>query len=685
MKAPALILIFLLGATRAVAQSPEPPASAVETAESAEPAKPAEPAELSLISTDVREVLRSDEPSGYLNVRLDRTSLAGDAVTEDRESVSGQLDLVHSMRGWTFLSGAAAVDRRAPVWRRADTRLVRDDEDRLIRWTVGDFTVGTRGFQAAEALGGLSFRRELSIRPERTAVRLGDDEIFLKRDSTVEVLVDGAAFARLNLSAGRFRLRELPVLTGLSRVTLKIRDDLGQTETIEIDLLSDADVLEAGEHEFGYHIGFPWRENGADRAYDTSGAYSSFYHRYGWSDRTSVGMNLQNYFYRIMGGIEVSRLGSWGVATADVAGSDVIGVRGFSARLRWHGLDRFEGIAPGWRAAAEIRKQTDTFFAVDPSALIPLPFEDAAEIQLSKLFGRGWVAGFGERLERGFGEGQDRRIDRASLSIPLTPSARLEFGYRRTDAATDTEDGLIVLHWSDVPGRFSASASHLTVAGVKSGGFTVARNDDGAGDDWRAAATVRQTDSENSAANVEAARLFPRGELRVDHRSARVAGSRSDETSIGASTAVAWAGGRAAWSAPVDDAFALSRGRAVPLTSHATADVDDGAGIRRVRPGYRQGVLVEPGERIAVRGQLLRADGSPLALVSGAVLDAEKRPVDDAFFTDREGRFLIENAAPGESSIVLDGSGRTFRFSVPRGSAADVDLGVVTAGEEEAP
>ena len=115
----------------------------------------------------------------------------------------------------------------------------------------------TQGFQSAIPLGGFSATRDFTIQPYRTTRPVNRTQIFLNRPSTVEVFVNGGFVSRMQLPAGPVDFKDFPLAAGLNDLTVKVTDDLGQTETIHLSLLFDAQLLSVGLNQFSYAIGYP--------------------------------------------------------------------------------------------------------------------------------------------------------------------------------------------------------------------------------------------------------------------------------------------------------------------------------------------------------------------------------------------------------------------------------------------
>src|SRR3546814_4593837 len=72
------------------------------------------------------------------------------------------------------------------------TRFIYDDVDSVLRWTAGDMLTRGEGFQASLPLAGLSVQRSYGLLQPYQSVRpTGRQSFFLRRPSTVEVMVNG--------------------------------------------------------------------------------------------------------------------------------------------------------------------------------------------------------------------------------------------------------------------------------------------------------------------------------------------------------------------------------------------------------------------------------------------------------------------------------------------------------------
>lgn len=673
---------------------------------------------------DTTMPMRPALPSGYLGLRLNQGFQYESSLSADSKlPLGGRVDFVHQNSGFVLESGGIYTEHSEHPWVRQDTRVVFDNEREMLRYQLGDLSPRTRGFQAATPLGGFSMHREFAIQPERTATRISASEILLKRASLVEIRVNGTLFTQLRLPSGRFNLREIPLLAGQNRISVKVRDDFGEEETFEFDLVFDALVLGAGEHEFAYQAGAPSKPSGSDRIYDSQAAFLSLFHRMGVSDSLTFGTNFQNYTYRYLLGVESVKATSWALFGADLAASRVLDVGGVAGRVRLQTLDRIGD----WEAPARLllshEEISENFYPVMVVSPAPNEIQKRTEAQLSKSFGPSVSAGVGAGWESAFIGAQDRRSWRANLITSITRRLRVEFSFSRTEIPQKDDRGLATLTWNDEPGRYSVSAYHDNLGNTSN--VTLNRSNLQPSRDFRGHLS-HQKDDDGRLTSFGAEYLASRGSLRLDHLasvSTDVTKTRSQTTHLGLNTGVVWVGGEWALSEPVSDSFVLiaaenfpedqvlkvnpngeyalaelgPRPRAVlkDLSSYSKFGVNldstslpPGYLLDReyylVQPSYRSGLLItlDLTRKILVRGRLLGPDGQAVGLTAGEILDEQERLVDNDFFTNRGGQFFIEGLEPGTYWIAVDRSDlKRVKLTVPSDRGQTLDLGQIRMEE----
>lgn len=295
--------------------------------------------------------LKSAPWSGYFNLRGSETfsyysgSTTSSSQTSKREPFLANGLLVANYKKLALQNEMDFLEHREVPVTRQSTQLVYDVESELLRATAGDLNFQTAGFQMSRSLGGVSLVKETTIEPSRFFGSSRDGQIFLKRQSEVEVKVNGAIIKRVILPAGTHNLKDFPLTPGANNVEFRIKDDLGQIELIQVPMLYDLHLLQVGLHQYGYATGFVSSNSSAGRktyAVDR-GVFSSF-HRYGVTNYWTPGANFQIDSSGAMFGLEnrlLSSVGYWSLDTAQSNQKNFTDSLGESSamRLRYESLE----------------------------------------------------------------------------------------------------------------------------------------------------------------------------------------------------------------------------------------------------------------------------------------------------------------------------------------------------------
>ncbi len=662
--------------------------------------------DLNFVEFENQKYLRPHEHSGYLNLRTQQSWQYGSDIENKRRGMTGNVELVENVRGFVLESSADFQEDGTDKWRRQDTRLRHDDEENMIRYTLGDLTLRSVGFQISPSLAGMAGSREFSIQPYKTLTPLSSTEIIIKRSSIVEIYVNGLLFSQLRLSPGVFNIRDFPLASGQSSVRIKVKDDLGQEEVYDFSLLYENSLLAKGMQEFSYAAGLPWQVSGEDRAYDDKAVFVSLFHRHGISDQLTLGLNYQSYYSQLLLGGEVSGVSPWGYLSLQVAqGSESSQNVGYAQRLTYRSLDKIMGHQMPVLFMLEAENQDRDFRPVvaGMSSLDPQRYLRRYDGQANYRFASSWLLGIGAGTLQ-FANQEDQRIYRGNLMIPLRRQMRVEIAYNKTVQSEEEDRVLLSFFWNESQGLHSASAYHDSLE--KTTNLTVHRNNRYQYDDYRWNASVQNSDSRNFR-SISGEYLTQPASVRLDHFNYDQNGQQSNVTSLGLNTGIAWVGTRAAFTQPVSDSFVLihsdhlDKGQALminPTGDRGQAQLgprktvvlrDQSAYYRNTlnvdstslpvgylmdqefygtQLTYRSGLLLDLKitKKVMVKGQVLLPSGDPLIYAAGDVFDVQGNLVDNSFFTNKEGRFLIEGLAPGTYKVMTDRTGLGgFVFEVP--------------------
>lgn len=105
--------------------------------------------------------------------------------------------------------------------------------------------------------------------------------ITLLRTSTIEIYInDSLAQTRRTLAPGSYILDDIPYIYGKNDVKIKIIDDTGREEFINMDLFFDSSFIRKGNYTFDIYIGYP-EVNRRDGRYDRKNLIVAANVRYG--------------------------------------------------------------------------------------------------------------------------------------------------------------------------------------------------------------------------------------------------------------------------------------------------------------------------------------------------------------------------------------------------------------------
>lgn len=648
--------------------------------------------DLNFIEIGEQKYLRPGGHSGYINLRTQQSYQYGNSVSDEKLPLTGHVDFVENINGFVFESMADYNEFSPYPWKRQDTRFRYDDEERMIRYTLGDLTVGSRGFQLAPNIAGLSVVREFAIQPYKTLRSLSNTEIAIKRPSIVEVYVNGFLFSQIRLNPGIFNIRDFPLATGQNSVKVKIRDDLGQEEVFDFSVLYENTLLGKDVHEFSYALGMPWSESGGDRAYNSNAWLGSLYHRVGLSDEVTFGVNYQNYSSQSLTGLELSGISSIGYFSAEAAyGISSSQKEGYAERLRYRSLDRMFGKDVPVVVALEAENRDAQFLPVSALDFGVLNYLRRYDAQVNWRLSHSWLFGAGAGyLEMPVQE--DQKVYRANFIVPLSTQARMELSYNKT-VQNGTEDrGFISFYWNESQGKYSASAYYDSLQ--KSSNLSLSRNNIYKYDDYRVTASVSNTESTNSG-SLWAEYLAQPFAARLEHYSTAQNGQEVHTTGVGLNTGFAWVGTHGAFTQPINDSFVLVHSDLIPQGQSLIINPTGEKGEAQLGPRhttvvrdqtsyykntvnldstslpvgylldkeyygtqltYRSGVLIDLHLRkqVMVKGRLVDSRGEPLPYFAGDILNTQGHLVDNNFFTNKDGGFLIEGLDPGVYKVVTD-------------------------------
>jgi len=174
-------------------------------------------------------------------------------------------------------------------------RLVKDDEDNQIRYTIGDiFLPNQYRMSYREALGvTIEKKFEMGRDFAQNSSRVNSYEFFLKNSSRVEIYINDRLDKSLHLKAGTHNLYDLGIPNGLNQIKLKIIEDNGKIEFISFDDFSYSEILKQGTIKYGLGVGVSSKREDNKFIYDKQEKLISAYIDYGLFNSITTKCGIQ--------------------------------------------------------------------------------------------------------------------------------------------------------------------------------------------------------------------------------------------------------------------------------------------------------------------------------------------------------------------------------------------------------
>jgi outer membrane usher protein len=620
---------------------------------------------------------------------------------------------------------------------RDDARLTYDDTTHLVRYELGDLSIGRRSYQLSPNIAGISAAREFRINPYYQYRTQGEQGFELPEAARVEVLINGAPIRTFNLQAGRYLLSDLPlVASAYNDIELRIVSATGETRTLSFPAFTDIDLLQPGLTEFAVNLGVPYKDEDGVRVYDTHDFNVLGFARRGLTHTLTAGVSLEaNKDIALVGG-EISwasPIGSFMIDGNIDARNPGMDTSRLQLRYMWRTADTLN--ATQFDATVLLTgkdyRTLDTLMSGGPvstfyaQARLGTTLSEDLRVQIGGTYekvrdpvvGTRWTAGatllkqigpasLGANLDYQKDRNRSEMVGRLTLFVPLGRGTLSSNFSTRNDAAR-------------------IDYNRTVSAGVGSLGWNVGAE--------RTDTSNRQYARANYIAN--------RFELSAEQRRTEARGSTDMRTSFTLGTALVMADGAVAWSRPVTNSFAIVEnasgdktrlaieprtglfGNGMKYSAYADAlgsgvvpdlpayyirpidvsptDMESGVNgeIFQLKPGFRSGYHLKVGQggsSVSVLANLVDRDGDPVSMVPGEIRESGSK--DDApvqMFTNPAGRFFIEGMKPGatyEALINTPAGPARFEFEVPKDAKGvwrrentiqlDIDLPKSEAKEE---
>lgn len=217
--------------------------------------------------------------------------------------------------------------------RRLDTTYTRANPQLLERLRGGDLLTGGVAWSRTVRVAGVQWATDFSTRPDLVTSPTPQLSGAAAVPSTVDVLVNGVRQLSEPVPAGRFEVRQLPIVNGLGEVSVVVRDALGRESVQSLSFYGANTQLARGISAYAFDAGLIRRGYATDQD-RYRGAAASATWRHGATDAVTVEGHAEATRGTLVSGAGANvNLGSLGLVGAALAGSLGDGQRGVLTRI----------------------------------------------------------------------------------------------------------------------------------------------------------------------------------------------------------------------------------------------------------------------------------------------------------------------------------------------------------------
>ncbi len=657
--------------------------------------------------------------SAYVNLSAAQDFRTGLPSNNGRQPMALNMTGAANVKSLVIEGGANYQESAKRRWVRNDLRLVKDWQEKAVRFSFGDLSYSTGGLQSAPAVGGFSMARNFSLRPYDVVQSSGTANFVLETESRVEFYVNGQFIEAKDLPAGPHRLSDFPVSTGANDITLRIRDKFGKVKEILIPFFYSSTLLGEGVNSFSYNVGYLTENRQGVHHYNTKIPVYSMNHSYGLTSEATVGVNAQGSKHQTQVGGEAlfaTLLGNFQFrgAASQSKGNDpktlieLPSKRGYASTIQYDLLgakdDRGRALTLQWA------KYTSAFTSL--GQLIPV---NPITHRFTGRYSQEIYDGLYGALSGAYALRRDGTGRENSQTISLNRSfehgltATMDLTRARQPRAKLDERLMVGIRWSIPNSSHTLSGDYQSQHHAKRVRWNYGSSG-GVGSFASTASLMHQEGTHGGDASLSYTANRAQGSVLYERTNPDHAPS-GDRTSLNLSTALVFADGHVAVSRPVSDSFVIVAPHAtladkevrvnpsgdryaakndilgaavVPdvLAYNVNSVAIDGSEIPAgyevgnnayyVESTYKRGAVLKIGSdaTVMVKGQLLEAAQKPISLASGQIMsveEPEREPI--LFFTNRNGYFAAEGLKPGHYKVVVYGDViHELSLDIPKGT-----------------
>lgn len=652
-------------------------------------------------------VIQASSQSGYFNLRALSLQTKSAKTASTTNQADGQL--IHNFDGLVFESNYFYNSSLANKPLRRDTRFILDHESGR-RLTVGDLDFLPHAYIPGSHGAGVSYnyRRNNS---NRTLSRMLSQTILQnERPATLEIYVNDHLVNSFRVQPGPVDLHSIPLTSGENNLRFVVKDDLGRQEEHKLFKFMRTSGLGAGESEWELALVKPIGSNSVEQIYEVDNSLSALWRR-GYSDQLSLGLGGMNLKSNSLfnGDLDYSHKYfdlNLQLAKAETPGFNSVSESG-AMKLSWTAQNN-QG--PRWFFSSEGRGR----WFLTPQSFFVLTNQLKQRSELAVAQNINWRSYAQIGLEKVFTYDLlgPRDILKAQWSLRFSPQSRLDFNWQISQQDQQKEWETFVT-WTLFESRFYSQLSLDQRSQTKSLQVNLAPQSITHGYSLNADASTNEIQKSFNLGGEYYTRF---GSLRSSYGQFNDGELNSERADLALNSALAWSGGYFAVTRPVSDSFALIKVEDLEGENQVLVNSNAAVGAAQARIGKKQNIVLPdlasylatelqfdgselpPGHKLKdeffllkprfksgvlvvnqlqkyanVRGYLKDENGQSIKYTIGKILNANGQVVNEDFFTNAKGYFVLENLTAGAYFLHLqDGSKIEFKLEPDKSTILDL-------------
>ncbi|WP_024549660.1 fimbria/pilus outer membrane usher protein [Siccibacter turicensis] len=290
-----------------------------------------------------RDITLGQDPDAVAPRNSTGALLNYDFYTNDTQKSGSQASLWHELRFFSDIGTLSSTGIARQTfqgytsqhngYRRYDTTFTGNDEKDTVSWSVGDVISDSLTWSSSVRMGGISWGRDFSLRPDLITYPLPAFSGEAAVPSTVDVFINGYRSGSTTLQPGPFTLTNLPYVNGSGDAVLVTTDAQGRQVSTTLPFYVASDLLKQGLSDGAFTLG-ALRRNYGLKDFDYGPAAGSGSLRYGVTDWWTAEAHTEGAESLALGGVgSMFRIGQFGVINGAFTQSRMRGDRG--QQINW--------------------------------------------------------------------------------------------------------------------------------------------------------------------------------------------------------------------------------------------------------------------------------------------------------------------------------------------------------------